>query len=77
MLSYAVRLAAYNDARLEEPCELASDICADPETGARSCEHPDAKTEAGDRYVPIHSQIAALIKMLTKAAKESGYLIVD
>jgi integrase len=76
MLSYAIRIAAYSGARLEGPCELkVTDIRADPETGRAFMRMSDAKTEAGDRYVPIHSQIARLIKMLTEAATDEGYLL--
>jgi integrase len=75
-LSYAVRIAAYSGARLEGPCELkATDIRVDPDTGIdfmRMCD----KTEAGDRFVPIHAEIAPLIKTLARGAqKNGGYLL--
>jgi integrase len=76
VLSYAIRIAAYSGARLEGPCELkVSDVRIDPDTGIAFMRMSDAKTEAGDRYVPIHSEIAALIQMLVKAATDDGYLL--
>jgi integrase len=76
VLSCAVRIAAYSGARLEGPCELqVSDIRVDPDTGIAFMRMSDAKTEAGDRYVPIHSQIAPLIEMLIKAARGRDYLL--
>ena len=68
VLSYAIRIAAYSGARLEGPCELkATDIRTDPNTGIAFMRMSDAKTESGDRFVPIHSQIALLIKTWRKA----------
>ena len=75
-LSYAIRIAAYSGARLEGPCELQStDIRVDPDTGIEFMRMCD-KTEAGDRFVPIHPQIASLIRTLVKGArKNGGYLL--
>ena len=75
-LSYAIKIAAYSGARLEGPCELRdTDIRVDPDTGIgfmRMCD----KTEAGDRFVPIHPGIAELIRKLVKGAeKNGGYLL--
>ena len=77
VLSYAIRIAAYSGARLEGPCELkATDIRVDPETGIEFMRMSDAKTESGDRFVPIHSQIVPLIKTLVKDARRNqGYLL--
>ena len=75
-LSYAIRIAAYSGARLEGPCELkTTDIRVDPDTGIsfmRMCD----KTEAGDRFVPIHPGITTLIQKLVKDADTNGgYLL--
>jgi integrase len=77
VLSYAIRIAAFSGARLEGPCELkATDIRLDPDTGIAFMRMSDAKTEAGDRFVPIHSQIAPLIRTLAESAhKHGGYLL--
>lgn len=76
ILSYAIRIAAYSGARLEGPCELKNtDIRADPDTGIEFMRMCD-KTEAGDRFVPIHPQIAGLIRTLARnAQKNGGYLL--
>ena len=69
IFSYAIRIAAYSGARLEGPCELKkTDIRVDPDTGIEFMRMCD-KTEAGDRFVPIHPQIAALIRTLAKALR--------
>jgi integrase len=75
-LSYAIRIAAYSGARLEGSCEMKdSDIRVDPDTGIAFMKMND-KTEAGDRFVPIHPGIAALIRKLVKGAeKNGGYLL--
>ena len=75
-LSYAIRIAAFSGARLEGPCELkTTDIRVDPDTGIsfmRMCD----KTEAGDRFVPIHPEITTLIRKLVKDADTNGgYLL--
>ena len=71
-----IRIAAYSGARLEGPCELkTTDIRVDPDTGIsfmRMCD----KTEAGDRFVPIHPEITTLIRKLVKDADTNGgYLL--
>jgi integrase len=77
VLSYAIRIAAYSGARLEGPCELkATDIRVDPDTGIEFMRMSDAKTESGDRFVPIHPKIVPLIHTLAKGARRNqGYLL--
>ncbi len=64
-----VRLAMYSGARREELCSLkVENILRD------RFEIIDAKTEAGIRIVPIHSELSTTIKRLTKKSKD-GFLI--
>jgi integrase len=74
-LSYGIRIAAYSGARLEGPYELKkTDIRADPDTGIAFMPMCD-KTEAGDRFAPIHPQIAGLIRTQARnVQKNGGYL---
>lgn len=74
-LAAAIRIAAYSGARIEGVAQLRKDdIRDDPDTKIRYMRMAD-KTEAGDRYVPVHQRISGLIDRLKKAADEDGYLI--
>lgn len=64
-----ILLGAYTGARIEELCSLKkSEVTKD------YFEIADAKTEAGIRIVPIHSELIATVKRLKKES-EDDYLI--
>ena len=67
-----IQLAAYTGARIEELCSLkVTDVV---KVDRISCLNiTDAKTEAGNREVPIHPSIADLVKELIKKS-DDGYL---
>ena len=68
-----IQMAAYTGARIEELCSLkSSDVITVDRV--RCLDITDAKTEAGNREVPIHPSISELIKRLTKDTKD-GYLL--
>lgn len=74
-LASAIRIAAYSGARIEGVAQLrVPDIRTDPETGIRYMCMRD-KTAAGDRHVPVHPRIGALIDRLMREAGADGYLI--
>ncbi len=76
-LAAAIRIAMFSGARIEGVAQLqAKDIGSDPDTGVRFMRMDD-KTAAGDRYVPVHTEISGLIDQLIKGADEDGYLIVS
>jgi site-specific recombinase XerD len=66
-LAAAIRIAAYSGARIEGVAQLrTTDIRFDPETGVRFMRMDD-KTEAGDRFVPVHPKISVLLDRLIRA----------
>jgi integrase len=68
-LADLIMLGAYTGARIEELCSLKlSDV------GAQSFRIGDAKTPAGIREVPIHSELKPLMKRL-QAESEDVYLL--
>ena len=68
-LADLILLGAYTGARIEELCSLKlSDV------GAKSFRIGDAKTPAGVRDVPIHSELKPLMQRL-RAESEDGYLL--
>jgi integrase len=70
-LSNLILIGAYTGARIEEICSLkVSDI----NINEYCFTVVDAKTEAGNRIVPIHSQIKSKIEDLIKNSKD-GYLL--
>jgi integrase len=74
-LANAIKIAAYSGARIEGVVQLkTSDILIDPDTKIR-CMRMTDKTQAGDRHVPVHSEIDALIKNLAATSDKDGYLI--
>jgi integrase len=74
-LAAAIRVAAYSGARIEGVAQLrASDIRVDQDTRVRFMRMDD-KTAAGDRFVPVHKGISALVDRLIKSADSDGYLI--
>ena len=72
-LANLVLLAAYTGARIEELCQLkvTSVLRVD---GVSCFSIEDAKTEAGNRLVPIHPKLLVLVRRLCKASTDS-YLI--
>lgn len=72
-LAQLIELGAYTGARIEELCSLkASDVIK--VDGVNCLNIRDAKTEAGNREVPIHPSIAKLIKQLIKETRDD-YLL--
>lgn len=70
-----IQIAAYSGGRHQGIARLRiSNIKTDPQTGLRYM-HQRGKTEAGDRDIPIHSQIAGLIDRLVAETESEGYLI--
>lgn len=68
-LADLIFLGAYTGARIEELCSLKlSDV------GTKSFRIGDAKTPAGVREVPIHSELKPLMQRL-RAESEDGYLL--
>ena len=69
-LGQLIILASYTGARIEEICSLKqSNIDL-----TKKCMHiNDAKTEAGDRVIPIHSTLLPIIKELMR--EENKYLL--
>lgn len=68
-----IQIAAFTGARIEELCSLkATDIIT--VNNVKCLNITDAKTEAGNREVPIHPSISALIKQLSRETKD-GYLL--
>jgi integrase len=68
-----IQMASFTGARIEELCSLkASDVITVDRIKCLNI--TDAKTEAGNRQVPIHPSISELIKRLSRETKD-GYLI--
>lgn len=68
-LADIIRLGAYTGARIEELCKLrVSDVTSD------AFKIRNAKTDAGDRDIPIHSKITQLVARLLDESKD-GYLV--
>jgi integrase len=75
LLADLIRIAAFTGGRREDIARLkVGDLKTDPDTGVRFM-HMRGKTDAGDRDVPIHPQIADLIDRLAAAPDPEGYLI--
>lgn len=71
-LTNLIQLAAYTGARIEELCSLkVTDVVKVDRVNCFKI--TDAKTEAGNREVPIHPSIADLVKELIKKS-DDGYL---
>jgi integrase len=76
-LADVIRVAAYTGGRRESIMRLrVGDIKRDPTTGVRFM-HMSGKSEAGDRDVPIHSQIADLIDRRVTKPDPDGYLFAS
>lgn len=68
-----IQLAAYTGARIEELCSLkVTDVIKVDRVNCLSIS--DAKTEAGNREVPVHPHIADLVNELIESSND-GYLI--
>ncbi len=73
MLADLIRLAAHTGARIEELCGLnVSSVQTIDGIACLSIE--DAKTEAGNRLVPIHPDLTKLVKRLTQDTSD-GFLL--
>ncbi len=73
MLADLIRLAAHTGARIEELCGLkVSSVQTIDGIACLSIE--DAKTEAGNRLVPIHPDLTKLVKRLAQDTCD-GFLI--
>lgn len=68
-LADCILIAAYTGMRIEEVCQLTTDCVED-----QLFRVADAKTEAGNREVPIHTAIVKRIEQLCKASTDT-YLI--
>jgi integrase len=76
-LAAIIKIAAHSGARIEAICRLRTkDLDIDPDTKVRFMRMAD-KTEAGDRFVPIHPKISSLLNRLINDAGEDGYLIAS
>jgi integrase len=74
-LAHSIRIAAYSGARIEGVAQLrVEDIQTDRDTGIRYMCMTD-KSAAGDRHVPVHPRLDALIDDLIRGADQDGYLI--
>lgn len=73
LLGDLIKLAAYTGARLEELCTLRVDDLVEVD-GIHGFKISDAKSDAGNRVVPIHSELASLVEQLTEASTD-GFLI--
>jgi len=68
-LANLILLGAYTGARIEELCSLTLSDCSGNVFTIR-----DAKTDAGDRQVPIHSQIIPLVAAMSAGSRDD-YLV--
>ncbi len=71
----AIKIAAYTGMRREEIARLRVENIRERE-GIRYFDIIDAKSKAGLREVPIHSELLALVDKLIKASSD-GYLLPD
>ncbi|MGQ0598079.1 tyrosine-type recombinase/integrase [Aquabacterium sp.] len=70
-LANLIKIGAYTGARIEEICSLK---CSDVNINKKFIKIKDAKTEAGNRTIPIHSEIENLLASL-KANSADNYII--
>ncbi|HFI2197700.1 TPA: tyrosine-type recombinase/integrase [Pseudomonas aeruginosa] len=68
-LSNIIKIAAYTGLRIEEICRLKTTSIID-----NTLKVDDAKTQAGNRQVPIHSKIKSPVEQLSENSTD-GYLI--
>lgn len=68
-LAALIKLAAFTGCRIEELCQLTPSRIRN-----QYIEITDAKTEAGNRQIPIHKDISKLLTTLTEQSKD-GFLI--
>ncbi|WP_178131151.1 tyrosine-type recombinase/integrase [Reyranella sp. CPCC 100927] len=68
-LADLIMLASYTGARIEELCALSASAVLQ-----NTFRITDAKTEAGNREVPIHDNLKGLVKRLVKESKD-GFLL--
>lgn len=70
-----IMLGSHTGARIEELCSLRIDSVT-KDSGINCLVIEDAKTEAGNRLVPIHPAIASVVNRLIKES-EDGYLLTN
>lgn len=68
----AMLIAALSGLRIEEICRLKVADCADGLFDIRQ-----AKTRAGERKVPIHADLKAIVRKRTKGKQPEAYLIAE
>lgn len=73
LLADLIKLAAYTGARLEELCSLRVDDVGETDA-IRSLKISDAKSDAGNRVVPIHPELTSLVDHLVQVSTD-GFLI--
>ena len=70
-LSHLILIGAYTGMRIEEICSLKID---DVDMVKRAITIVDAKTKAGERTIPIHSEVQNTVTLL-KNTSSDGYLL--
>jgi len=74
-LANLIMLAAYTGARIEELCQLRTNSVIRAE-GIECLSIEDAKTEAGNRIVPLHPELKPLVRRLIRESSD-GYLLSE
>lgn len=74
-LADLIMLAAYTGARIEELCQLETASVFKAE-GIECFSIEDAKTEAGNRIVPVHPELKPLVRSLIRESSD-GYLLSE
>ena len=72
-LADLIRLGCYTGARIEEICQIKVEDLVEVD-GVYCIDIKQSKTNAGERLVPIHSELLTLVKRL-KAESKDGYLL--
>ncbi len=72
-LADLIRLGAYTGARIEEICQVKLEDLIEVD-GVYCIDIKQSKTNAGERLVPIHSELLPLVERLKKESKD-GYLL--
>ncbi len=72
-LADLIRLGAYTGARIEEICQVKLTDLIEVD-GVYCIDIKQSKTNAGERLVPIHSELLPLVERLKKESKD-GYLL--
>jgi len=72
-LADLIRLGAYTGARIEEICQIKLDDLVEVD-GVFCFDIKRSKTKAGERLVPVHSEIKPLVERLMEESKD-GFLL--